>query len=143
MVAKREIKPTGGIVRGLTEILEMRIKHKIVPAVVHLVIGEVNPAIGHGIPCEVFIGANEDPEGLDLRALRDLGLVCYLTGIQTHLALRFLDAIILADPAYFVETHFEDEPETHLTRLWKRGEGYTSAWLQDRNGIREVLAWTA
>lgn len=125
--------------KGITGILEMRIKHKIVPAVVHLVVGEGNPAIGHGIPCEVFIGADECPEGLDLRALQGLGLVCYLSGIQTALALRFLDAIIAAAPAYFVETHWESEPDTHLTRLWKNGSGYTSAWLQTTDGIREVL----
>lgn len=125
--------------KGFTEILEMRIKHKIVPAVVHLVVGEGNPVIGHGVPCEVFISANECPEGLDLRALKGVGLVCYLAGIPTPLALRFLDAIICAEPAYFVETHWESDPDTHLTRLWKLGHGYTSAWLQTPDGTREVL----
>jgi hypothetical protein len=111
---------------GCTELLNFRIKHGHVPKVIHLHVGEGRPI--HDIPCEIFIRSNESAQHLDLRAIKDLTLACYLTELPTHKALEYIDAVIAADPEAFTVTYFEDEIDEVVLRWWKRGRGWVKQW---------------
>jgi hypothetical protein len=111
---------------GCTELLKFRIKHGMAPKVIHLHVGAGRPI--HDYPCEIFIRPSEAAHQLDLRAIKNLTLALYLTDLPTHKALKYIDAVIAADPEAFTATYFEDEIEEVVLRWWMRGKGWVTQW---------------
>lgn len=115
---------------GADELLRFRLKYHQAPPVIHLIVGE-GSVIDREMPCEIYIRPSESPEGLDLRAIKNLVVVCYLRGLPTARAWDYLSAIIAADPALLVASYFESETDEFVLRWWRRDKGWVKQWIEE------------
>ncbi len=115
---------------GTDELLRFRLKYHQAPPVIHLIVGE-GSVIDREMPCEIYIRPSESPERLDLRAIKNLVVVCYLPTIQTGRAWEYLAAIISANPALLVASYFESETDEFVLRWWRRDKGWVKQWIEE------------
>lgn len=113
---------------GCAEILRMRVRQKMAPAVVHLVVAPDygRPLIEH--PCEVFIRLDEPIELLDLRPLYKLTVCAYFHETSTNRVIEYLEAIIANEPRELVATWVEDETGEPVTRWWTANGWSDEGW---------------
>jgi hypothetical protein len=115
---------------GADELLRFRLKYHHAPPVIHLIVGD-GAVVDREMPCEIYISPSESPAGLDLRAIKNLVVVCYLRGLPTARAWDYLSAIIAADPALLVASYFESETDEFVLRWWRRDKGSVEQWIEE------------